>query len=77
MKDEAGSIKTVHHHRLSLVATPKEAITPLGVGTSISEENVVQSTQVEHTSLGVESDLPEGSVDGANTLSPTSRVSLR
>ena len=43
---------------------------------SISEENVVRSTQVEHTSLGVESDLPEGSLDGADTLSPTSRVLL-
>ena len=49
---------------------------PLGVGTSISEENVVRSTHAEHTSLGVGNDLPEGSVDGADTLSPTSRVPL-
>ena len=49
---------------------------PLGVGTSISEENVVQSTHVEHTSLEVENDLSEGSMDGADTLSPTSRVPL-
>ena len=49
---------------------------PLGVGMSISEENVVWSTWAEHTSLGVESDSPEGSMDGADTLSPTSRVPL-
>ena len=76
VKDEAGNIKTVHCNWLFLVATPMEAITPLGVGTSISEENIVRSTHVEHTSLGVENDLPEGSVDGADTLSPTSRVLL-
>ena len=49
---------------------------PLGAGTSISEEDVVQSTQVEHTFLEVESDSPEGSMDRADTLSPTSRVPL-
>ena len=49
---------------------------PLGAGTSISEENVAQSTQVEHTLLEVENDSPEGSVDGADTLSPASRVPL-
>ena len=76
VKDEAGNIKTVHCHWLFLVATPKEAITPLGVGTSISEENVVRSIHAEHTSLGVENNLPEGSIDGADTLSPTSRVPL-
>ena len=76
VKDEAGSVKTVHHNQLFLVATPKEAITPLGAGMSISEEDVVRSTQVEHTFLEVESDSPEGSVDGADTLSPTSRVPL-
>ena len=48
----------------------------MGAGTSISKEDVVQSTQVEHTFLEVESDLPEGSVDGADTLSPASRVPL-
>ena len=54
-----------------------EAVTPLGVGASISEENVTWSTLAEHTSFGVESDLPEGSEDGPDTLSPTSRVLLR
>ena len=72
-KDEAGNIKTIHHNWLFLVATPTEAVMPLGVGASISEENV-RSTHVEHTSL--ENDSPEGSMDGANTLSPTSRVLL-
>ena len=76
VKDEAGNVKTIHHNQLFLVATPKEAITPLGVGVSISEENVVQSTRVEQTLLEVESDSPEGSVDGADTLSPASRVPL-
>ena len=75
VKDEAGNVKTVHHNRLFLVAAPKEAITPLGAGTSISEENV-WSTCVEHTSLGVESNSPERFVDGADTLSPSSRVPL-
>ena len=75
VKDEAGNVKTVHHNRLFLVATPKEAITPLGAGVSISEENI-QSTHVEHTSLEVESDLPERFVDGPDTLSPSSRVLL-
>ena len=58
------------------MATPKEAIMPLGASASISEENVVQSTWAEHTLLEVENDLPEGSVDGADTLSPASRVPL-
>ena len=59
------------------MAAPKEAVMPLGAGTSISEENVVWSTWVEHTLLEVESDSPEGSVHGADTLSPASRVPLR
>ena len=76
VKDEAGNVKTIHHNWLFLVSAPKEAITPLGAGTSISEENVVQSTCAEHTSLEVENDSPEGFVDGADTLTPASRVSL-
>ena len=44
VKDEAGNVKTVHHNQLFLVATPTEAITPLGAGVSISEENVVLFT---------------------------------
>ena len=43
---------------------------------SISKEDVVRSTRVEHTFLQVESDSTEGSVDGADTLSPASRVPL-
>ena len=77
VKDEAQSVKTVHCNQLFLVATPKEAVMPLVVGVSISKEDIVWSTQVEHTLLQVESDLPEGSMDGAGTLSPTSRVPLR
>ena len=77
VKDEARNVKTVHHNWLFLVAIPVEAVTPLGAGISISEENVARSTLVEHTSFGVESDSPEGSMDGADTLSPTSRVPLR
>ena len=50
---------------------------PLGAGTPLSEENVAQSSLAECTSLMVESDSPEGSADGADTLSPTSRVALR
>ena len=76
VKDEVGNVKTVHCNHLFLVATPKEAIMPLGAGAPISEENVVWSTRVEHTSLEVENDSPEGSVDGADTLSPSSRVPL-
>ena len=75
VKDEAGNVKTIHCNQLFLVATLKEAIMPLGAGASISEENV-WSTRVEHTSLEVESKLPERSVDGADTLSPSSRVPL-
>ena len=77
VKDEARNVKTIHHNQLFLVATPIEAITPLGAGMSISEENVVRSTHAEHTSLGVENYLPEGSMDGADTLSSASRVPLR
>ena len=77
VKDEVGNVKTIHHNRLFLVAAPTEAITPLGVGASISEENLARSTNVELTSLGLESDAPEGSLEGADTLSPTSRVLLR
>ena len=58
------------------MAAPKEAVTPLGVGTSISKEDIVRSTWVEHTLLQVESNSPEGSVDGADTLSPASKVLL-
>ena len=75
-KDEVGNVKTIHCNQLFLVAAPKEAVMPLGVGASISEENVVQSTQAEHTLFEVESDSPEGSVDGADALSPASRVPL-
>ena len=77
VKDEVGNVKTVHCNWLFLVATPKEVITPLGAGALIAEENVVRSTCAEHTSLEVENDLPERSVDGADTLSPSSRVPLR
>ena len=76
VKDEAGNVKIIHHNWLFLVAATIEGITPLGAGASISEENIVQSTCAEHTLLGVENDLPEGSVDGADTLSPASRVPL-
>ena len=77
VKDEAGNVKTLHHNQLFLVAAPVEAVTPLVAGASISEENVAQSTLVEHTPFEVESDLLEGSVDGTDTLSPASRVPLR
>ena len=50
---------------------------PLGEGMPLSEENIARSTLAECTSLEVESDSPEGSVDGADTLSPASRVLLR
>ena len=63
VKDEVGNIKTIHHNRLFLVATPKEVITPLRAGMSISEENI-QPSRVEHTSLEVESNSPERSLDG-------------
>ena len=49
---------------------------PLGAGMSISEENIVQSTHAEHTLLEVENNLPERSVDGADTLIASSRVPL-
>ena len=77
VKDEAGNVKTIHCNWLFLVATPKEAIMPLGAGMPISQENIVQSTCAEHTSLEVENNLPDGSVDGADTLSSSSRVLLR
>ena len=54
VKDEAGNIKTVHRNRLFLVATPMEVVTPLWASASISEENVAQSSLVEHTSFGWE-----------------------
>ena len=77
VKDEAWNIKTIHCNWLFLVAIPMEVVTPLGAGVSISEENITQSTLVEYTPFGVESNLPERSVDWADTLSPTSRVPLR
>ena len=77
VKDEAGNIKTVHCNQLFLVAAPVGAVMPLGVGALLSEENVARSTLAEFTSLEVENDLPEGSVDGADTLSPASRVLFR
>ena len=77
VKDEAGNVKTIHHNWLFLVAAPREAIMPLGAGASISEGNIAQSTLAEHTSFGVESDSSEGSMGGADTLSPASRVPLR
>ena len=76
VKDDVGNVKTVHCNWLFLVAALMEAVMPLGAGASISEENVVRSTRAEHTTLVVENDSPEGSVDGADTLSPASRVPL-
>ena len=73
VKDEAGSVKTVHHNQLFLVATPKGDVMPLGAGAPLSEEDAARSTLAELTSLEVESNSPEGSVDGADTLSPASR----
>ena len=70
VKDEAGNVKTIHCNQLFLVAAPMEAVTPLGAGASVSEENVARSTLAEHTPFGVESNSPEGSMDGADTLSP-------
>ena len=52
------------------------AVTPLEVDMPLSKEKVAHSTLAECTSLEVESNLQEGSVDGADTLSPTSRVLL-
>ena len=37
VKDEVGNIKTIHHNRLFLAATLKEAVTLLGAGMPISE----------------------------------------
>ena len=59
------------------MAIPTGGATPLRTGTPLSEENAARSTLGELTSLEVESDSPEGSMDGADTLSPTSRVPLR
>ena len=53
------------------MATPVGAVTPLGAGVLLLEENVAQSTHVECTSLEVESNSSDRSMDGANTLSPT------
>ena len=58
------------------MAAPVGAVTPLGAGTLLSEENIAQSTLGECTLLEVENNSSEGSVDGADTLSPTSRVPL-
>ena len=77
MKDQAGNVKTIHRNQLFLVATPVGAIMPLGAGMLLSEENVARSTLAECTSFEVESNLPEGSVDRADTLGPASRVLLR
>ena len=76
VKDEVGNVKTIHHNQLFLVAALIEAVMPLAAGMSISEENIVRSAHAEHTSLGVENDSPEGSMDGADTLSPASGVPL-
>ena len=59
VKDEAGNVKTIHCNQLFLVATPVGAVTPLGAGTLLSEENVARSTLAECTLLEVDSDLPE------------------
>ena len=59
------------------MATPVGDVMPLGMGTPLSEEIAAQSFLAELTSLEVESDSPEGSVDGADTLSSASRVLLR
>ena len=76
VKDETRNVKTIHCNQLFLVTTPVGAVMPLGAGAPLSEENVARSTLVECTSLEVENDSPEGSVDGADTQSPTSRVPL-
>ena len=40
VKDEVGNVKTIYCNWLFLVAIPMEAVMSLGVGTSISEENI-------------------------------------
>ena len=40
VKDDAGNIKTIHHNQLFLVAAPVGAVTSLGAGVLLSEENV-------------------------------------
>ena len=49
---------------------------PWGAGMLFSEENIARSTLVECTSSEVERESPEGSMEGADTLSPTSSVPL-
>ena len=58
------------------MATPTGDAMPLGVGAPLSEENAARSTLAELTLMEVESDTPEESVDGADTLSLASRVPL-
>ena len=58
------------------MATQVVAVMSLGASAPLSGENVARSTLAESTSLEVESNLPEGSLDGADLLSPTSRVPL-
>ena len=77
VRDEVGNVKTVHCNWLFLVATTVEAVTPLGAGISILEENVTRSTLAELTPLGIESDLPESSVEGTNHQHGTTQVGRR
>ena len=53
---------------------PAYEVKDQGAGVPFSEENVAQSTLAECTSFEVESDSPERSVDGADTLGPANRV---
>ena len=71
VKDEAGSMKTVHHNRLFLVATQKRPSRPWEKALQFQKKMLFGPP-----GQSIESDLPEGSMDGAETLSPASRVPL-
>ena len=57
--DRSGNARVIHQNRLFLVASISEPVTPLSLGTELSEATSEQSTLAELTALECESDSPE------------------
>ena len=76
VKNEVGNVKTVHRNWLFLVAIPMEVSCPWEWACQFQRKTLLEPPMQNIPCFWVESDSPGGSVDGADTLSPTSRVLL-
>ena len=76
VKDDSGNVKVIHHNRLFLVATVRDAAMLLGGCESISYVGATRSTLAELTPLECGGEMSESEVEGALTRHPTSCILL-